>query len=91
MSAKCFFKYFAVTLGVQVGLIILSVWFYYAGILLVIYWPWLWLGDELFGPGDAGGHAMAGTAILGALLGLVAYSLLAGVIICHFKVRRRVP
>jgi hypothetical protein len=90
MSIKCFFKYFAFALGVQIGLIILSVWFYYVGVFLFIYWPWLWLGDQLFGPGGAGGHAMAGSAILGGLLGLVAYSILAGVIICLFKARRQV-
>ena len=90
MSAKCFFKYFAAALGLQIGLIILSVWFYYVGVFLFIYWPWLWLGDQLFESGGAGSHAMAGGAILGGLLGLVAYSILAGVIICRFKGRARV-
>jgi hypothetical protein len=91
MSAKCFFKYFAAALGLQVGLLILSMWFYYVGVFIYIYWPWMWLGEQLFGAEGAGGHAMAGDAILGGLLGLVAYSLLAGVIICLYKVRRRAP
>lgn len=89
MSAKCFLKYFAAALGIQVGLIILSMWFYYVGVFLVIYWPWFWLGHQLFDSGGSASHAMAGGAILGGLLGLVAYSLLAGVTICLFKVRRR--
>lgn len=91
MSAKCFFKYFVFAISVQVGLIILSMQFYYVGVLLIIYWPWLWLGEQLFDSGGAGGHAMAGSAILGGLLGVVAYSLLAGVLLCRFKVRRQSP
>jgi hypothetical protein len=91
MSAKCFFKYFAAALGVQIGLLIVSMYFYYVGVFLYIYWPWVWLVDQLAGPPDPGSHAMAGAVILGGLLGLVAYSLLAGVIICLYKVRGKAP
>jgi hypothetical protein len=91
MSAKCFFKYFAIALGVQVGLLVLSMWFYYVGVFLYIYWPWVWLVDQLAGPPGPESHAMAGAVILGGLLGFLAYSLMAGVIICLYKARRRVP
>ena len=91
MSAKCFFKYFVLALGVQVGLIILSMQFYYVGIFLIIYWPWMWLGEQLFGPSGAGGHAMAGDAILGGLLGILAYSILVGVVFCRIRGRRQIP
>jgi hypothetical protein len=83
-----FFKYFAAAVGVQVGLTILSMWIYYLGAFLYIYWPWAWLADQLLGPG---GHATAGTYILGGLIGLIAYALLSGVVICVFKNRPRTP
>jgi len=91
MGAKCLLKYFALSTGVQVGLLALCVLVRYKSVFIYIYWPWMWLGEQLFGAEGAGGHAMAGAPTLGGLLGLVAYSLLAGVIICLFKVRRRAP
>jgi hypothetical protein len=91
MGAMCLLKYIAVAASVQVGIIAIGILAHYKSVFLDIYLPWLWLGDQLFDSGGSGSHAMAGGAILGGLLGLVAYSILASVIICLFKARRRVP
>ena len=89
MSIKCFLKYSAVAAGVQIGLLLLSLWIYYLGFFLYIYWPWVWLVEQLTGPEGPASHAMAGTVILGGLFGFIGNSVLAGVIICYFKGRPR--
>jgi hypothetical protein len=91
MGVRCLLKYFALAASVQVGFLTFCVLVRYKSMFLYIYWPWVWLGEQLFGTGGAGGHAMAGAAILGGLLGFVAYSILASVILCRYQMRGRVP
>lgn len=48
-------------------------------LLLNPYLPWLNLGEILDRNSGAGGHAFAGGAILGVLVGVLVYSLLIGI------------
>ena len=89
MRLKCLFKYFAVAIAVQIGgLFILDIWLHDERFLDYIDWiyrPWIWLVEKMAGPQGPASHALAGTLVLGGLIGLVGYSLLTGLVICYFK------
>ena len=87
MSPKCFLKYFAIAFGVQIGLLALSLFVYYLGAFLYVYWPWMQLVEYL--TGENGGHAMAGTAIVGWLIGMTFYSSLVGIVTCYVRQGQR--
>ena len=87
MSPKCFLKYFGIAIAVQLALLVLSLFIYYLGAFLYIYWPWMQLIGYL--TGENGGHAMAGTAIIGWMIGMIFYSLVVGVVTCYFRQGRR--
>ena len=88
MTALCLIKWGLLAALAQIGIIALSVLARSKTAFLYIYLPWMWLVEQLAGPEGSGGHAMAGAATLGMLLGFVGYSLLASVIICQLKSRK---
>ncbi len=86
---KCFFKYFAIAVGVQILLVVFSHYMHGLGNLLAfyVYAPFIWLADTL--TGAKGEDTMIVTPVLGWVVGLFLYSLIAGIVICYFKDRRR--
>ena len=87
MTSRCFIKYFVIAIAVQFGLLVLSLFIYYLGAFLYMYWPWMQLVAYL--TGENGGHAMAGTAIIGWLMEMIFYSLLVGIVTCYVRQGRR--
>ncbi|HKQ51122.1 MAG TPA: hypothetical protein VJT74_02045 [Pyrinomonadaceae bacterium] len=89
MTGKCFFKYFAIAVGVQILLLVLCRYVRGLGNLLAfyIYAPWIWLADTL--TGAKGEDTMIVTPVLGWIVGVLLYSLIAAFVICRLKDRRR--
>lgn len=88
MHVKCLFKYFAIAVGVQIGILLLSRYSHNLVdfLLFYVYWPWISLATTL--TGAKGEDAMIMPPVLGLLGGVIFYSLIAGIMICYFKGRR---
>ena len=89
MATRCFFKYFAIAVGAQIGLLVLAMYVRGLGNLLAfyVYALEIWLADTL--TGARGEDTMIVTPVLGWIGGVILYSLIAGIVICSFKGRRR--
>jgi hypothetical protein len=89
MKFTCALKYFFLFLGLQIAVdavFILMPLELRKTFFETLYNTWLNIGEAI-SPSGPGGHAMAGGAILGFLIGMIVYSLVPALIVCFFKSR----
>jgi len=91
MSVECFLKYFALAVGIQVMILVFCIFVPGLGdfMLFYVYWPEIRLADIL--TGAQGEDTMIVSPVLGLLGGFILYSLVAGIVVCLFKSRKRLP
>ncbi len=87
VNVKCFFKYFALAVGVQISLLALSIFVPGMGnFLYFTLYGWVTeIVDQL--TGAKGESTMIVTPVIGILAGMILYSSAASIIICYLKER----